>query len=203
MDKQNGTWFAEFYLSVAHALLTAFPEIPNPETGAPNSKTGIVVGGPVTYSPPFLETAGQIDDKTWIDWFEPLIRASVDNPNLLGWVDFHAYDGADPHGKCQPGPNCLNAEASTIDINLQEIAIVSEALGMVRVFRQECEQARDQWHSSRVSTFFLPVHTVNFVQTLKVAPASKLPSLKPTSSWKKRVTNLIGLAVTNNAGWGW
>ena len=162
MDKQpdgtplNGTWFAEFYLPVAKALLTAFPEEPNPKTGFPNAKTGIVVGGPVTYSPPFQKSAaGQINDKTWVDWFEPLIRASEDNPNLLGWVDFHAYDGADPHGKCQPGPNCLNAEASTIDINLQEIAIVSEALGRpgiqtaITETNFQLEKASDEFDWSR------------------------------------------------------
>ena len=65
MDKQpngkpaNGAWFAEFYLAVAQALLTAFPERVTPKTGVPMANTGIVVGGPVTYSPPFVETGGQ------------------------------------------------------------------------------------------------------------------------------------------------
>ena len=128
----NGEWYAEFYRPVAQALATAFPPKIN-EAGLPDKHTGVVLGGPVTYSPPFQEKAGRIVDSTWVEWFEPLLRATADDPKLLGWVDFHAYDGPDPRGKCQAppkdGPNCLNAEAETLEINLQEIGIVGQALG--------------------------------------------------------------------------
>ena len=100
---------------MAQALLDAFPEVPDPKTGAPNPKTGILIGGPVTYSPPFVKAAGSINAKTWEGWFEPLIKATAANPKLLRWIDFHAYDMADPRGACQArgGANCLDAEAST------------------------------------------------------------------------------------------
>jgi hypothetical protein len=111
----SGAWYAEFYRPVAQQLLQAFP--------------GIMLGGPVTYSPPFVVDAktGEVVTKTWDVWFAPLVRATTDAPQLLRWVDFHAYDGTDPlSAAC---PNCLNAEASTIELNLRQIGSASQALG--------------------------------------------------------------------------
>ena len=98
---------------MAEALLVEFPTLQ--------------LGGPVTYSPPFQEIDGYIADKTWADWFVPLLKATADNPRMLGWVDYHAYDGADPHGKCQ-NPNCMNADDKTIDLNLQETVLLAAAM---------------------------------------------------------------------------
>lgn len=45
-------------------------------------------------NPPFEfeQDAGQrIDEKNWVQWYEPLLRATAANPRLLGWLDFHAY----------------------------------------------------------------------------------------------------------------
>jgi hypothetical protein len=110
----NGTWYADFYRPVAEALLHEFPQVK--------------LGGPVTYSPPFQEQDGYIIDKTWAEWVAPVLARTVDNQALLGWIDYHAYDGADPHGKCEK-LNCANADSKTIDLNLQETAILSASLG--------------------------------------------------------------------------
>ena len=103
---------------MAEALLEEFPTIK--------------LGGPVTYSPPFQEDeVGHVISKTWSDWYAPLLKATADSPNLLGWVDYHAYDGTDPGGACSK-LNCFNADAKTIDLNLQEITIV--ASGTIGIF---------------------------------------------------------------------
>jgi hypothetical protein len=127
-SRVTGEWYAEFYLAVSTALAAAYPPTIN-TAGLPDLKTGIVIGGPVTYSPPFQLSGGKIDESTWTEWFEPVLRATADNPRLLGWVDFHAYDSADPHSPACQKPNCRNADAATIEMNLQEIALVGQALG--------------------------------------------------------------------------
>jgi hypothetical protein len=112
----NGSWFAEFYRPVAEALKDEFPKVK--------------LGGPVTYSPPFQEKDGYIIDKTWEEWIVPLLRRTADRPELLGWIDYHGYDAAHPHDtdECDK-PNCVNADAKTIDLNLQEAALLSASLG--------------------------------------------------------------------------
>ena len=52
------------------------------KAGLPDLTTGIVIGGPVTYSPPFQLSGGKIDESTWTQWFEPVLRATADNPRL-------------------------------------------------------------------------------------------------------------------------
>ena len=129
-SRVTGAWYAEFYRPVAEALVAAFP----PElskAGLPKANTGIALGGPVSFSPPFQEAAGRIVDKTWVQWFEPLLHATAvpaNSSKLLGWVEFHAYNGADVHGECT-NPNCHNAAAATIEMNLQQIALEGQAMG--------------------------------------------------------------------------
>ena len=131
-SRVTGAWYAHFYKPVAGALVAAFPPTVN-TAGLPKADTGIALGGPVSYSPPFQEVAGRIDDKTWEQWVEPLLRATAvpaNKPKLLGWVDFHAYNGANAKGECTK-PNCRNAAAATIEMNLQQIALEGQAMGQL------------------------------------------------------------------------
>jgi hypothetical protein len=135
----SGSYYSEFYRPVATALAATFPPRINGQ-GQPDLKTGIVLGGPVTYNPPFQyqeRVGGRITEETWIEWFEPLLHATAAaNKQLLEWVDFHAYNGAPGgqagggggKGECT-GPNCHNAAAETIEMNLQQIALVGQAMG--------------------------------------------------------------------------
>lgn len=112
-DHRNGSNYASFYVAVSKALMEAFPDI--------------VLGGGVTYNPPFKSNAlgGRIDDTDWQGWFNPFLEATADEPQLVKFVDFHAYNFKPAPEDC----GSCDASARAIDNNLQEISIVTKALG--------------------------------------------------------------------------
>ena len=112
-DHRNGSNYASFYAAVSKKLTEAFPDI--------------VLGGAVTYNPPFKSNSvsGRIDDTDWQNWFNPFLEATAGEPQLVKFVDFHAYNFKPVPEDC----GSCDASARGIDMNLQEISIATKALG--------------------------------------------------------------------------